>query len=100
MNVKHLAEGKLIISRQDSEYKQSIANHQLLFAMAKQNGGQMLFPAQLDELPALIRENEQVKSVFYENPKYSELIDLKLLFFIILALLSLEWLSRKRNGEI
>jgi len=60
----------------------------------------MLFPAQLDELPALIKANEQVKSIFYENPKYSELIDLKLLFFIILALLSLEWLSRKRNGEI
>ncbi len=99
-NVKHNAEGKFIISRQDSEYKQSIANHQLLFAIAKQNGGQMLFPSQLDELPALIKANEQVKSVFYENPKYSELIDLKLLFFMILALLSLEWLSRKRNGEI
>ena len=98
--VKHQAEGQFIISRQDSEYKQSIANHQLLFTIAKQNGGQMLFPAQLDELPALIKANEQVKSVFYENPKYSELIDLKLLFFMILALLSLEWLSRKRNGEI
>lgn len=99
-NIKHLAEGQFIISRQDSEYKQSIANHQLLFALAAQNGGQRLFPAQLDELPALIRENEQVKSVFYENPRYTELIDLKLLFFMILALLSLEWLSRKRNGEI
>ncbi len=99
-SVKYQAEGQFIISRQDSEYKQSIANHQLLFTIAKQNGGQMLFPAQLDELPAMIRANEQVKSVFYENPKYTELIDLKLLFFIILALLSLEWLSRKRNGEI
>ncbi|MDO8992703.1 MAG: hypothetical protein Q7U83_06555 [Daejeonella sp.] len=99
-SVKHQAVGQFIVSRQDSEYKQSIANHQLLFTIAKQNGGQMLFPAQLDELPALIKANEQVKSVFYENPKYSELIDLKLLFFMILALLSLEWLSRKRNGEI
>jgi len=98
--VKHQAEGQFIISRQEAEYKQSIANHQLLYAMAKQNGGQMLFPKQLDELPALIRANENVKTVSYENPKYSELIDLKLLFFIILALLSLEWLLRKRNGEI
>lgn len=98
--VKHQAEGQFIISRQEAEYKQSIANHQLLYAMSKQNGGQMLFPKQLDELPALIRANENVKTVSYENPKYSELIDLKLLFFIILALLSLEWLSRKRNGEI
>jgi len=98
--VKHQAEGKFIISRQDSEYRQSIANHQLLFAIANQNGGKMLFPAQINELPAMIRANEQVKSISYENPKYTELIDLKILFFIILALISLEWLSRKRNGEI
>jgi len=98
--VEHQAVGQFIISRQEAEYKQTIANHQLLYAMAKQNGGQMLFPKQLDGLPELIRANENVKTVSYENPKYSELIDLKLLFFIILALLSLEWLSRKRNGEI
>ncbi len=98
--VKHQAEGQFIISRQEAEYRQSIANHQLLYVIAKQNGGQMLFPEQLDELPALIRANENVKTVTYENPKYSALIDLKLLFFIIVALLSLEWLARKRNGEI
>ena len=98
--VEHQAVGQFIISRQEAEYKQTIANHQLLYAMAKQNGGQMLFPKQLDGLPELIRANENVKTVSYENSKYSELIDLKLLFFIILALLSLEWLARKRNGEI
>lgn len=98
--VKHQSEGQFVISRQETEYKQSRANHQLLYTMARQNGGQMLFPDQLDELPALIKANENVKTVSYENTKYLELIDLKLLFFIILALLSLEWLSRKRNGEI
>jgi hypothetical protein len=65
-----------------------------------QNGGKMLFQNQLDELPELIRTNEKVKSISYENPNYSELIELELLFFLILVLLSTEWLSRKRNGEI
>jgi hypothetical protein len=98
--LKYEAEGQFIISSQEAEYKQIIANHQLLYSVSMQNGGQMLFPNQLDELPALIRANEKVKSVSYENPKYSELIELELLFFLIVALLSLEWLSRKRNGEI
>jgi hypothetical protein len=98
--LKYEAEGQFIISSQEAEYKQIIADHQLLYAVSMQNGGQMLFPNQLGELPALIRANEMVKSVSYENPKYSELIELELLFFLIVALLSLEWLSRKRNGEI
>ena len=92
--------GQFIISKQQTEFKQTRANHQLLYAMATQNGGQMLFPKQMDELPTLIKANEQVKTIAYENPKYTELIDLKLLFFAILAFLSLEWFFRKRNSEI
>lgn len=98
--LNYQAEGQFIISSREAEYKQIIANHQLLYAISSQSGGQMLFPKQLDELPGLIRTNEQVKSVSYENPKYSELIELKLLFFLIVVFLSIEWLSRKRNGEI
>jgi hypothetical protein len=98
--LNYQAEGQFTISSQEAEYKQIIANHQLLYAISRQNGGEMLFPKQLDELPGLIRANEKVKSVSYENPKYSELIELKLLFFLIVVLLSTEWLSRKRNGEI
>jgi hypothetical protein len=98
--LNYQAEGQFTISSQQAEYKQIIANHQLLYAISRQNGGEMLFPKQLDELPELIRANEKVKSVSYENPKYSELIELKLLFFLIVVLLSTEWLSRKRNGEI
>jgi len=98
--LKYQAEGQFIISSQEAEYKQIIADHQLLYTISMQNGGEMLFPKQLDELPELIRTNEKVKSVSYENPKYSELIELELLFFLVLVLLSTEWLSRKRNGEI
>jgi hypothetical protein len=98
--LKYQAEGQFIISSQEVEYKQIIADHQLLYAISMQNGGKMLFQNQLDELPELIRKNEKVKSISYENPNYSELIELELLFFLILVLLSTEWLSRKRNGEI
>ena len=99
-SVNHQAEGQFIINRQGAEFKQSIANHQLLYAISNQSGGKMLFPGQMDQLPELIRANEEVKSIAYENPTYRELIDLKGLFFVILALLTLEWLMRKRSGEI
>ena len=98
--LKHQAEGQFVLSRQQAEFKQSLANHQLLYAMAEQNGGKMVFPAQLKELPVLIRANENVKTVSYEDRKYEELINLKLIFFLIVGLLTLEWFTRKRNGEI
>ena len=98
--LKHQAEGQFVLSRQQAEFKQSLANHQLLYAMAEQNGGKMVFPAQLKELPVLIRANENVKTVSYEDRKYEELINLKLIFFLIAGVLTLEWFTRKRNGEI
>lgn len=98
--VKHQAQGQFVITRQQAEHKQSLANHQLLYAMAEQNGGKMLFPRQLNELPGLIRANENVKTISFEDRKYEELINIKLIFFLIAGLLTLEWFSRKRNGEI
>ena len=98
--LKHQAEGQFVLSRQQAEFKQSLANHQLLYAMAEQNGGKMVFPGQIKELSGLIRANENVKTVSYEDRKYEELINLKLIFFLIVGLLTLEWFTRKRNGEI
>ncbi len=97
---KHNAEGQFVITQQQAEFKQTVANHQLLFSMARQSGGKMIFPNQIEDLPKLIKANENVKTVSYEDRKYEELINLKLIFFLIAGLLSLEWFSRKRNGEV
>lgn len=94
------AEGKFVITQQQAEFKQTKANHQLLYTMAQQNGGKMLFTNQLKEIPGLIRANENVKTVSYEDRKYEELINIKLIFFLIVGLFTLEWFTRKRNGEI
>lgn len=98
--VSHQAEGQFIVTEQQAEFKQSLANHQLLYTMADQSGGKMLFPDQLKDLPGMIRANETVKTVSYEDRKYEELINIKFIFFLIVALLSIEWFSRKRNGEV
>lgn len=97
---KHNAEGQFVITQQQAEFKQTVANHQLLFSMAQQSGGKMIFPNQIEDLPKLIKANENVKTVSYEDRKYEEMINLKLIFFLIAGLLSLEWFSRKRNGEV
>ena len=94
------ASGQLTVRALNLESRQSAANHQLLNTIAKQSGGQMLQPSQINTLADLIRKNENIKTVVYEDKHYSELVDLKWVFIIILALLSVEWFLRKREGEI
>ncbi|QTE34559.1 hypothetical protein J3L18_15470 [Mucilaginibacter gossypii] len=92
--------GQLTIKPLNLETRQSAANHTLLNTLAKQSGGQMIKPSQLSQLADLIRKNENIKTVVYEDKHYSDLIDLKWLFGLILLLLSAEWFLRKREGEV
>ncbi|MEO8887266.1 MAG: hypothetical protein ABI367_14465 [Mucilaginibacter sp.] len=94
------ASGQLTIKPLNLELRQSAANHQLLRSIAKQSGGKMLRPTELDQLPDLIRKNENIKTLVYENKHYSDIIDVKWIFFLILLLLTGEWFMRKREGEI
>jgi hypothetical protein len=94
------ATGQLSIKPLNLEMRQSAANHQLLNTIAKQSGGVMLQPDQINQLAGLIRKNENIKTVVYEDKRYSDIIDVKWVFVLILGLLSLEWFLRKREGEI
>jgi hypothetical protein len=92
--------GQLTVKPLNLEARQSAANHQLLHTIAKQSGGQMLPPSQVSQLANLIRKNENVKTVVYEDKRYSDIIDVKWVFALILVLLTMEWFLRKREGEI
>jgi hypothetical protein len=99
-NETFTASGQFTIKPLNLETRQSAADHQLLADMAKQSGGEMLQPSQISQLADLIRKNENIKTVVYEDKRYSDLIDLKWIFILIVVLLSVEWFVRKREGEI
>lgn len=99
-NKTYTANGQLTVKALNLETRQSTANHQLLNNMAKRSGGQMLLPSQIGQLPDLIKKNENIKTVVYQDKHYSDLIDIKWIFFLALALLSAEWFTRKREGEV
>ena len=99
-NQSFTANGQLTIKPLNLETRQSAADHRLLYDLAKQSGGQMLQPSQIGRLADLIRKNENIKTVVYEDKHYSDLVDLKWVFILIAGLLSAEWFIRKREGEI
>ncbi|NCD70695.1 vWA domain-containing protein [Mucilaginibacter agri] len=94
------ANGQLNVKSIDLEARQSTANHQLLRNISKQSGGQIVLPAEINKLAAMIRQNDNIKTLVNEDKRYNELIDIKWVFVLILALLSTEWFLRKREGDI
>ncbi|GAA4330486.1 hypothetical protein GCM10023149_35700 [Mucilaginibacter gynuensis] len=94
------ATGQLTIKQLNLEARQSTANHKLLQNIAKQSGGTMLQPSDISKLADLIRKNDNIKTVVYEDKNYSDLVDVKWVFLLILVLLSTEWFLRKREGEV
>lgn len=94
------ASGEFVVKSINAETRQSAADHQLLYTLAKQSNGQMLMASQVDQLAALIRKNENIKTVVYDDETYRELVDEKWVFALILVLLTAEWFLRKREGEV
>jgi hypothetical protein len=80
------------------EANNTVANHQVLQNIAQKFGGKLFYPNQLNELSDSINANKDIASILYEENDLKELINLKWIFFVLLALLSLEWFLRKRNG--
>lgn len=96
----NVANGQFVISQQQVEFQQTIANHQLLYNLSQQSGGKMIYPDQLNQLPGLIKGNENVKTIVYEDRQYQELIHSKWICLLVLLMLSAEWILRKREGEV
>lgn len=82
-----------------AEQSETVADHQLLASLAVAKGGKMMFPSQLDQLAEELLSNKDIKTISYSQVRLQDLINLKLVFFILLILLSGEWFIRKRSGS-
>ena len=90
--------GEFSISALQVELTNTIADHQLLYSLSKKHDGQMVYPDELDKLAEQLNNRTDIKSVSYTQNKLADLVNLKWIFFLVLALLSIEWFIRKRNG--
>ncbi|MDP2385450.1 MAG: hypothetical protein Q8M29_03700 [Bacteroidota bacterium] len=76
----------------------AVADHKLLQQLSTKSNGKFFYANQLTQLKDLLANNENIKTITYSHKDVKDLIDIKTIFFILLALLSLEWFIRKRNG--
>ena len=92
--------GIIIIKEIVSEKINTVANHQLLYQIAKQSGGKLFYKNQLEQLQKEILSSDSIKSITYSHKQLTDLVNLKWIFGIILLLLSTEWFLRKHNGKV
>lgn len=90
--------GEFSVAALQVETTNTIADHALLFSLAKKTGGEMVYPGRMDQLAERLNKREDIKPVSHSEKKLSDLISLKWIFFLILALLAIEWFMRKING--
>lgn len=95
---RYTTSGNFIVEDINLEQVNHVADHALLNTIAQTTGAQMLYPDQLDQLPQLLAERDDLKSVVYAHTRYTELLNLPLLFILIVLLLSAEWALRKLKG--
>ncbi|MCW3084057.1 MAG: hypothetical protein JWP12_1423 [Bacteroidetes bacterium] len=90
--------GEFSISALQVELTNTTADHQLLFNLAQKHNGEMVNVNDMEKLSEKLNAREDIKTVSYSEKKLTDVINLKWIFFIVLALISMEWFMRKRNG--
>ena len=92
------SEGRFTVAPLQLEALDVTANHGLLAALSDATGGGFFAPGQLSALADSLRANNAIRPVIHESIRTRSVINLRIIFFVLLGLLSLEWLLRKING--
>lgn len=74
------------------------ADHDLLQLLSERYGGELLYPAQIGGIPDLLETKGTIKPILYQTVNTRSVINLKWIFFLVLALLTAEWFLRRYYG--
>ena len=90
--------GVFVVEELKLEEISTRADAALLTKLALENNGQVFYLSQINALAKAIKERNDIKPVEHARVDLKELVHQKWMFFLIILLLSAEWLIRKRSG--
>lgn len=96
--INYQDQGTFAVENLPLEQLNTQANYGLLYQLSQQTNGQMFTLENMQILLDSIRVNEQIKTTLITNEKQDPFINYRWLFFVILGLLTAEWLFRKYNN--
>ncbi|MBC8112649.1 MAG: VWA domain-containing protein [Verrucomicrobia bacterium] len=96
-NKNETTAGEFTVRDLQLEALNTTANHNLLRNLSKKTNGAFFLPSELEKLTAQLTKNPP-PDIIQSNEELEEVINLKWLFFVLLALAGLEWGLRKFFG--
>jgi hypothetical protein len=75
------------------------ANHNILFKLTQKTNGKLFYPDQSDDLADHLINNENIIPVSFSEKSTENLINFKIIFILLLLLLTAEWFMRKFHGS-
>ncbi len=94
---KEEVRGEFLMTEQNQESQNLTADFSLLRKLSESSGGKFYPLVSLDRLPGDLSSLE-TRSVIHSEESFHPLINLKIVFFVLLLLVSLEWFLRKYLG--
>ena len=94
----YTANGELHVEALTAEQMSTVADHGLWLDIAARTNGVVVKPGDTDALVTAVEAQEGLVARSYAHPGFTDLISLRWLFFVILGLLTCEWVLRRRNG--
>jgi len=94
----YTSKGDFVVTPLNLELLNSVADHNLLYRIAKAHDGEMFYPRDLKGLLKKILEREDIRPVAYDQKRFIDLSGNIWLFLLILTFVSVEWFIRKRSG--
>ena len=98
-NEKYKSWGKFIVAGRSLESRNLNADYALLYRLAQQHDGRLIFPDEIKDIPKLLAARDDLKTKVYYEEKYTGLNTLPWLAGLIMLLLAVEWFLRKYFGS-
>ena len=96
--VDYNASGTFTVESIGIEAQDLTANIERMRSLASQTGGKHYYITDIQQIIEDLKSDSRITSIAREETIYDDLINLKWLFFSILALITIEWLLRKIFG--
>src|SRR5690606_40260179 len=95
---KFTAIGEFHVRELMAEQVSIVADHRLWADIAARTQGSISMPDQVASIADRVGGESGPVARSYAHASFSDLIELRWIFFVLLALLTLEWALRRRNG--
>ncbi|HQW06663.1 MAG: hypothetical protein IPH05_03755 [Flavobacteriales bacterium] len=96
---RYNAAGEIHIQALMAEQRTTVADHGLWADLAARTQGETVRPGGTAAIVKAMEARKDLIARSYAHPSFSDLIGLRWLFFLILGLLTVEWVVRRRNGS-